>query len=137
MGKRRGKVRNQAKRDNKNGKKNHPSKGDSQEDLNNKFNKSVDLSQKDLNQKRPNGLVNIGNTCYMNSILQVLVHSPLLYDLINKKSNEGTQWKAYKQSDILDKSKLILYSNHEDDKGKLCCEDIKNDSFILPISFCI
>jgi ubiquitin C-terminal hydrolase len=49
----------------------------------------VRTSSGSLHPRGSNGMTNAGNTCYANSVLQCLLHSPLLCNLFNGKSFPG------------------------------------------------
>lgn len=43
---------------------------------------------------RPKGLVNLGNTCYLNSVIQVLSQTPFFYELLNNRADALMNWDA-------------------------------------------
>ena len=56
--------------------------------LSNKINSNLQLSS------RPKGLVNLGNTCYLNSVIQILSQTPFFYELLNKRADPSVNWQA-------------------------------------------
>lgn len=68
------------------------------------------------------GFKNIGNTCYMNSILQLLIHSKLIVNFLISKSNPYK--KTYTEKEINNKLELeILYNSK-------CIKYLKESSLI-------
>ena len=52
------------------------------------------VSKKQLPITRPKGLTNLGNTCYFNSVLQVLSQTGLLRELLAQISPDGCEWEG-------------------------------------------
>lgn len=71
-------------------------KGHKNFEINNK-NESIDLSNKNNNKNILNhGLKNIGNSCYMNSFIQILLHCPLFIKCLEKEISSQNNYSLAK-----------------------------------------
>lgn len=66
------------------------------------------------------GLKNLGNSCYFNSVLQVLLHCPVLTKCINIYADEAKRY--LKQDHYGDSAKKIKYDDCNMKKCKVFCE---------------
>ena len=94
------------------------------------------------------GFRNIGNTCYMNSILQLLIHSKLLVNFLLAKSNPNiessddstAQYEKYLDENIIerlgeaDRKRLGLNPNDKVQISSKQFENIKESSLILSLA---
>ena len=69
------------------------------------------------------GIVNSGNTCYSNSVIQVLIHTPILTDLLLKNKDLIEKIDRTKYYTLKSLTNILLYSR---DKTKTSANDIKN-----------
>ncbi|KAI1280838.1 Ubiquitin carboxyl-terminal hydrolase 16 [Halotydeus destructor] len=63
--------------------------------------------------KRPKGLTNLGNTCYYNSVMQVLSQTPLLRECLDKILPTGVSWTALHSSSLHDHLKSAAEGEKE------------------------
>ncbi|PIK36394.1 putative ubiquitin carboxyl-terminal hydrolase 16 [Apostichopus japonicus] len=79
-------------------------------------------STTDKNSPKVKGLVNLGNTCFFNAVMQNLTQTHILRSVLSEK------WVQGKQVDIPLDTNLDLGPHNEDDKGD---EDIEDNSHLL------
>lgn len=80
---------------NSNSQNSSPSKSEPAKNL---YLHTINLSFPSISRKVGRGLNNSGNTCYLNSTLQALIHTPpLLSSLLTRKSSEFTNVYSYTQ----------------------------------------
>lgn len=54
----------------------------------------------------PFGLTNLGNTCYLNSVLQVLSRTPSLVHLLHPKVNDRSTWRGVHTDELVEKHQV-------------------------------